>query len=164
MVLTAIPAIALTPLPPCNLIEADMYVREQYTLGGEASGFVVEDYSDPFQADENGVYVHRQATLAQLHAFDGVRVTDCATGQFLTIPDVRTNQASVALEATEFLRDDVQNSRSVSWRDIRRAAEALYDDVGLFRETEETCGCNWLAPDVRPAGMTPFDQRTDVEG
>ena len=163
MVLLAVPAIALAPPPPCSLIEANMYVSYQGVLGGEVSGMVVEAYSDPSDAVENGVYVYRQASIPQLHAFRGVRVTNCATGQFLAIPDVGVSEVSAALEATEFLRDDVQNGRPVSWRDVIRAAEALYDNVGLFRETEETCGCGWLAPDARPAGMTPFDQRTDVD-
>lgn len=155
--LSAAPALALTPVPACEgTYESGMQVGEPWWLGDQGgSGYTVESYYDSL-ADGP------RPSLDALAGFSGVRVVECASGRFLTIPFETPNDVTVALSATEFLRPTLQAGRSPDFASVQRAAEALYRDVGVLRETAETCGCSAAFPDWRPAGLTPYEERPDL--
>ncbi len=141
-----------------------MEVRDVQILGGydALSGVIVESYWNKVEA-KGGVYTARPAPVHELDDFRGVRVTICATGEFLAIRDVDPVEVSSALAATEFLRGAIKAGKQVNARQVQKAAKAVYGPVIHLRETEETCGCNIYFPDLRPAGMTAFEARTDIE-
>ena len=165
MLLTGVPGLALTPAPPCEMtVEAAMTVYYMLPLGGYEvqSGAVVEAYGNARTTD-GAVYVNRPAPTRELEDFTGVRVTFCPTGDFLAIRGQNVDAVSTSLAATEFLRADVQANRRVSFAKLRRASRAVYVDVMVLRETEQTCGCAAYFPAMKPDGMTAFDDRTDID-
>lgn len=159
------PAQALTPLPPCIGTESGMMTQGVTDLGpaGQTTGVTVESYAVRFSPGADGVYRDGPAPVPALKGFNGIRVLHCASGQFFA---VETNMApetvAAVLSATEFLRGDVQGGRRVSVGDLAQAIRAVYGKHIRLRETEETCGCNWFYPELRPASMAPFRARTDV--
>jgi len=158
-------AMALAPLPPCDgVAEAGMQIGDIQVLGGDAaeSGVTVERYGNSIDLQDN-VYVSRPGPVPALNEFHGVRVTSCSTGDFLAIPQVEVDTVNGSLAATEFLRASVQSSRRVTFGAVRQAAKAVYGKVIVLRETEETCSCSVYFPDLKPARMTAFEDRTDVE-
>jgi hypothetical protein len=158
---------ALTPPPPCELREAHMQVGDVQELGDYDSntGVVVERYNDPSVPNAEGVYVNLSASpVKALHGFTGTRVTHCASGRFLALKDrFDPYEVNTAISATEFARSSVQAKKPVSFDALRRAAQALYGDYLVLRETEETCACNIFFPDLRPAEMGRYLDRTDIE-
>lgn len=143
--LLAMPAVALTPLPPCETVESGMRVSDGQSFGYYGSGFVTEEYSNAVEADAgaDGVFDQLPAPLPQLQGFYGYRVTDCKSGEFLAVDDF--GKSSEHLLATEFLRSKVQQEKPFTMADVRRAAAALYkgQDIQMLtlRETEQTCAC-----------------------
>jgi len=164
LALTSTPAVALTPLPPCELAEAGMVIGAVGVLGDydANSGVTVERYANNHKV-VNDVYTPVSAPVPQLEDFNGVRVTHCASGDFLAIRGVDVTEVSSALAATEFLRGAVQSGKRPTFAQVERAARAVYGGVIRLRETEQTCGCNTYYPDLKPAGMTAFGARTDIE-
>lgn len=165
LALMGAPAAALAPLPPCEgVIEANMMVGGIQPLGGwgHPGGVTVESCRiamDP----QGGTYVPRPAPLPQLARFDGARVTVCATGAFLAIPGRAPDEVALALAATEFLRGPLAAGRAVGIGPLREAARALYPGVIELRDTEQTCACQALFDHLRPAGMTRFQDRADID-
>lgn len=135
------------------------------------SGVVIEGYRDRrlYSVDravdeENGP----GPALSQLDHFDGFRVTHCATGRFVVFEREALKRESDlygGLAMTEFVRDDIQAGRAVSYAEMKRAVSAIVgaEAVYEFRETAETCSCSLYFPDRKPKGMTAFSERTDVE-
>lgn len=162
--LIAAPAAALTPLPPCNVeIEADMTVYDVQRLGdSDTAGVTVEDYANATTLTDT-VYEPRPGPVPALNGFSGARVTFCATGDFVAIPGQNASTVNSSLSATEFLRGKLQKAQPVRFADLRRAAKAVYGDVIVLRESDETCACSAFYPDLRPAGMTAYADRTDVD-
>ena len=155
---------ALVPLPPCEgVVEAGMAIHDTFAFGDfdAPTDYVVELYFNA-QTLENNVYVDLPAPVPALRDFYGTRITSCATGEFLAIDGVKSDQVNASLSATEFLRDDLKAGRKISFRQIRRAAEAVYGKVLVLRETEETCGCAMYRPELRPRAMTAFEKRVNV--
>lgn len=144
--LTVVPAVALAPLPPCEVVESGMRVSGAESFGFYGSGFATETYYNDLEQDPgaDGVYDHLQVTVPQLEGFSGYRVVDCKSGEFLAIGEYDGNARS--LLATEFLRGKVQQEKPFAMADVKRAAQALYkgrDDVKILplRETEQICSC-----------------------
>jgi hypothetical protein len=166
--LTATAAQALTPLPPCEGMEAGMDTYGLHPLDPDtnASGVTIEFYQVDTQPDDSaeGVYRDQPAPVAALDGFYGVRVTHCATGSFHAI-DTRNGPGEVAaaLGATEFLRGKVKAGQAVSRSDLAAAVRAVYGKSVRLKETEETCGCSVYFPDLMPRGMTPFEDRTNTK-
>ena len=156
------PALALTPPLPCESSESNMttYGLQALYPTGE-SGVTVEHYYNSV-VQHGDALVNAPAPVAQLQGFRGVRVTMCSTGDFLVIPDQDPVSVAAALSATEFLRADLQAGRPVTFDALRRAARVVYGAPLVLRETEETCGCSWYFPDLKPASMANFENRTDV--
>jgi hypothetical protein len=165
--LTGTAAQALTPLPPCVGMEAGMNTYDLYPLDPDtnASGVTIEAYQVETKPDDSpeGVYRDQPAPVAALNGFYGIRVTHCASGVFHAI-DTRNGptEVSAALGATEFLRSKVKAGKPVSRGDLAAAVRAVYGKQIQLRETEETCGCSVFFPDLKPKGMTPFENRTDT--
>jgi hypothetical protein len=165
--LNATAAEALTPLPPCEGMEAGMVTYGLYPLDPDtnASGVTIESYQVDYQPDDSaeGVYRNQPAPIDALTDFQGIRVTHCASGAFFAV-DTRNGPSEVAaaLGATEFLRDEVKAGKAISRNDLRSAIRAVYGKQLQLRETEETCGCSVYFPDLKPKGMTPFENRTDT--
>ena len=165
--LTAPAAQALTPLPPCVGMEAGMHTYELSPLDPDtnASGVTVEFYQVDSQPDDSpeGVYRDQPAPVAALNSFYGVRVTHCASGVFHAIATRNgPSEVAAALGATEFLRSKVKAGKPVNRGDLAAAVRAVYGKQLQLRETEETCGCSVYFPDLKPKGMTPFENRTDT--
>ncbi len=161
------PALGLAPPLPCEIEEAGMLIGGLRDLSdGDyfESGVTFESYQVRWAPDAEGVYRPLPGPIPELNAFSGVRVTYCRTGEFLAIADADMERALYGLRATEFLRKSIAAKRPPSFRDLRRAAEAVFGDVLIMRETAETCGCRTLYPDLRPEGVTPYDQRDDIVG
>jgi hypothetical protein len=165
--LTGTAAQALTPLPPCVGMEAGMNTYDLYPLDPDtnASGVTIEAYQVDTKPDDTpeGVYRDQPAPVAALDGFYGIRVTHCASGTFHAI-DTRNGPSEVAaaLAATEFLRASVKAGKPVSRGDLASAIRAVYGKQLRLKETEETCGCSVYFPDMKPKGMTPFEDRTDT--
>ncbi len=146
-----------------------MNVYELRAPGRDApvGGITVENYQVDMQPDDSpeGVYREVAPPVASLSGFFGVRVTHCATGTFFAI-DTRDGPDSVvaALSATEFLRPKVQRGQAIGREDLGTAVQAVYGGAIRLRETAETCGCSTLFPELRPTGMVPYRDRTDVRG
>ena len=163
--LTALPVHALTPPLPCQGTEAGMSTYELTVLDPElaVSGVVLERYQVGTAPGPDGVYADLPGPVGALEGFYGVRITHCASGIFHA---VRTDQSSstvaAALAATEFLRAKVQDGRPVARGELAQAVRAVYGKQTRLRETEETCGCSVMFPDLRPRGMTPYGERTDT--
>lgn len=141
------PAVALTPLPPCETVESGMRVSGANSFGFYGSGFATEEYINGLESDAgaDGVYDDLPAPMPQLNGFYGYRIVDCATREFLAI-DSPYGEEAAQLLATEFLRSKVQQQKPFSMADVKRAAQALYkgrEDVTILtlRETEQTCSC-----------------------
>ena len=158
--LGATAAPALTPLPPCEGTEAGM--RTGSLIAPEGTGLTFERYN--VNIVSHGDLAEADAPpVPELGGFSGVRVTHCASGQMVAIAgEYSSEKAAAALGATEFLRKEVQAGRRISAGKMKQAAKAVYGQVLVLRETEETCGCNSYFPELRPKGMTPFDRRRDV--
>ena len=158
------PVLALTPPLPCTgVYESDMHVYDVTPLGGHdyAAGVVVENYSVR-QIVVNSVLVGAPPPVPDLAGFSGARAVHCASGTFFAVPRTDAGEAAMTLAATEFLRPQVLAGEQVTVDALRRAVRALYPEAIELRETEQTCGCDWFFPDLRPAGQTPFGERTDV--
>jgi hypothetical protein len=112
---------------------------------------------------ENGVEVSRPPPVPELEGFQGTRIMSCATGEFLALNRQGLNDVVTAMTATEFLRDKVRAGEPVAFSELRQAAEALYGPVLVLRETGQTCACEAYFDELRPAGQTPYEERTDVE-
>jgi hypothetical protein len=56
----------------------------------------------------------------------------------------------------------VQAGQPVGRSDLQSAVRAVYGKQIRLKETAETCGCSVLFPDLKPGGMTPFENRTDT--
>lgn len=160
----ALPAAALTPPLPCDPVkEADMTVSDVQILGSTMnSGVTVEYYANATTLIDT-VYVRRPGPVPELTDFAGVRVLACATGDFVAIPGASAGSVNSSLSATEFLRARVQSDKPLRFADVKKAAKAVYGKVIVLRESEQTCGCNTFFPDLKPAAMTGFTDRTNVE-
>ncbi|MCU0829771.1 MAG: hypothetical protein MUE52_20925 [Tabrizicola sp.] len=169
LVLGAIPAFALEPLPTCYGSESGMetygstplerFVRSE---DQHSSGVIVEHYQARDELTSSGAY-RSTAPVAALEGFDGIRVIHCATGRFFAIRiEQSSGAAAAALAATEFLRGDVRNGKAIGVRALAQAVRAVYGEVLELRETAETCGCNQYFSEMRPKGMTAFGDRTDT--
>ncbi|MGL4236975.1 hypothetical protein [Tabrizicola sp.] len=166
-ILTGTAAQALTPLPPCDGMEAGMNTYNLHALDPDtnASGVTVESYQVDTQPDDSpqGVYRDQPAPVPALDGFYGVRVTHCASGTFHAIEGGEDPfTVAAALAATEFLRPKVKAGQSVGRNELASAIRAVYGKQLRLKETEETCGCSVLFPDLKPKGMTPFENRTDT--
>ena len=137
---------------------------------GSASGVVIETYEDPrfYVPDRTDA---PPMNVEALKGFRGYRVTHCASGRFLTI-NMGMKNAYIdgdlysGLAQTEFLRSDIQSGRQVGFSNLRDAVFAVFPkaEIRVFGEKAETCGCNAYFPGLRPASMTPYDQRVDLGG
>lgn len=146
----------------CNGIEADMSVSWPYMFGYDGSGYVIENYEDFVYVDGGG-NTQRAERLPLFDGFVGVRITQCSTGRFIAINGPKPRDAEPGLVATEFLREKIRNQRPISFANLQSAAEALYDEVHVLRDTEETCGCNLHFPELKPSTIGSFEGRTDIE-
>ena len=136
-----------------------MLVGRLTPIGAQGSGVVVEFYFNR-SVLQGTTYVRQPGPVPALNNFAGVRATHCATGTIVAIPDVlEPEQVAVALAATEFMRNSVQAGKPVRLESLKSAAKAVYGKMIVLQENEETCGCNWDFPDLRPKGMTPYAQR-----
>lgn len=163
--LVVLPAHALAPPPPCEGTEAGMSTYELTVLDPEhaASGVVLERYQVGSAPGPDDVYVDLPAPVGALEGFYGVRITHCASGIFHAVEtDQRPGTVAAALAATEFLRAKVQDGRRVGRNELAQAVRAVYGQQTRLRETEETCGCSLVFPELRPRGMTPYGERTDT--
>lgn len=137
--LLAAPAVALTPLPPCEVVEGGMRVSNAEAFGYYGSGFVTEEY---YQSMDEGA----AAVPPQLEGFFGYRLIDCNSREFLAVDTPDRNEASQLL-ATEFLRNKVQQEKPFTMADVNRAVQALYKgrnvNILTLRETEQTCSCDY---------------------
>lgn len=118
-------------------------------MGNAASGMALEMYVNKTTAE--GSIAAAPGPIPQLDNFNGVRITECRSGQFLAIHGVAPDEAQLGLSATEFLRPSLKAGRRVAMADLRKAAKALYGDdtyvrMMMLRETEETCACRELYP------------------
>ena len=100
------PAVALTPLPPCERIESGMRVSGAEPFGYYGSGFATEEYSNALENDAgaDGVYDFLAVSVPALAGFSGYRVIDCKSGEFLAIASYNGSDPK-QLTATEFLRN-----------------------------------------------------------
>ncbi len=156
-------AVALTPLPPCQINEGGMTVGNVQPLGDEGSGVVLEMYFNIVLL-EGTIFRPAPGPVPALDYFSGVRVTQCASATFLAINgQTDVGEVAAALGATEFLRSSLQGKRAVSLGDMKQAVRAVYGKTPLLRETGETCACSIYFPELRPKGVTPFAERDDVE-
>jgi len=158
---------ALAPPLPCEGYESGMITHDLTILDPDLhkSGVTIERYQVDMQPDDshNGVFRPVPAPVAALDGFFGVRVMHCATGHFHAIETTqRTATVAAALGATEFLRASVKDGQPVSRAELADAVRAVYGKQIQLRETEETCGCNGAFPELRPKGMTAYEQRTDT--
>ena len=154
---------ATTPLPPCQVIEDGMEVGRLTSVGTEGSGVVVELYFNQVLL-HGTTFVPHPGPVTALDYFSGVRATHCASGTIVAIPDVfEPEQVAVALGATEFLRAAVQARKPVRLESLKSAVKAVYGKAIVLQENEETCGCNWSFPELRPKGMTPYPQRGSAQ-
>lgn len=149
--LSATAAAALSPVPPCDGVESNMGVYSANIFGFGDSGFLIEDYMETtvnVGPDANGNYSSSVVTppVPQLAGFNGYRITDCRSGEFLAIGASRYENPEERLTATEFLREKVQDQRAFSLSDVRNAAQAIYrgQDILMItlRETDGTCACD----------------------
>ncbi|MGI3168163.1 hypothetical protein ACRARG_03360 [Pseudooceanicola sp. C21-150M6] len=165
MVLLAGPAFGLELPPLCHqTAESGMEIILSNTLGDDmASGIMVEDYMDARDWRGRNDVPPVRAPMKKLEGFDGIRIVHCASGRFMAAPDQRGDYAAPALAATEFLRPKLKAGKAPTFADVRNAVKALYPGAMEFRETAETCGCNAMFPGLRPAELTPFEERTDVD-
>lgn len=159
---TSVTASATTMEISCGWVESGMQTGDMQSLKG--TGLVLEDYRNGLSHGGNSPL---PAPIKTLEHFAGVRVTHCATGTMVAIPARNANVDETdrirdMLSATEFLRPGVKAGKAVSARDLERAARALFDDVVVFRDNEETCGCNTFYPELRPDGMSAWAKRSDV--
>ncbi len=129
-----------------------MGVHDATIFGHGGSGYIVEDYS--FVGGQDLTNFPKA-----LQRFRGGRVVECRTGKIVAVNYKRGEELHHALSATEFLRGAVQNSKSIRFNDVQRAAKAVFpEDVIVLRETEETCGCNAYFPGLRPSSLAPYQQ------
>jgi hypothetical protein len=165
----AAPAVfAMAPPLPCEGTEGGMTTHALTVLDPDTarSGVTVERYQVDMRPDASpqGVYRPVPAPVPALDGFFGVRVVHCASGTFLAID---TDQASVTVAAvlasTEHLRPLVQAGRRVGLSDLEAAVGAVYGRPIRLRDTEETCGCSTIFPDLRPPANRPFGERTDTK-
>jgi hypothetical protein len=157
VVCTAQPSIAYDSSPCDGVVEQGMRVQELNHLGFR-SGFTIEQYWH-VRTGQNPP----TAPVAALDKFFGVRIMECSTGRFIAIdgnPDA--GEVDAALSSTEFLRGKVQSEQTFNYDDVRQAGEAVFGDLVLLRENEESCGCADLYPELRPAGLVPFADRDNV--
>lgn len=144
--LLGLPAVALSPLPPCDgVVESGMEVQGADSFGYYGSGFVSEEYFNATEDDAgaDNAYDRLAVPLPQLDGFYGYRVIDCKSGQFLAVGAIENEAAE--LLATEFLRSKAQQEKPFTFADVTRAAQALYKGQNVtiltLRETEQTCSC-----------------------
>ncbi len=153
--LLAAPAVAQSPelmnpgeigeAAPCETVQSGMRVSNRAVFGYFDSGFMVEEYGNESKLNADGDYQNLSVSVPELDSFQGYRVIDCRSGEFLAI-SASSVAAGQQLAATEFLRSKVQGEKPFTLTDVRRAAQALYkgrDDVVILtlRETEKTCSC-----------------------
>lgn len=136
------------------------YLTEQYVV---AEGFRVEKYFYFWGLAKEELKLQHPPRYPELAEFSGVRVTDCASGRFIAIDTYAdSGEVASALYGTEFLRMPLEAGESVSFTDVESAAKAVFDHVFVLEETSETCSCFENYPDLRPANLLPFGDRTDV--
>jgi hypothetical protein len=144
------PALALVPLPPCEIEEGGMSVGQLTALGEGKSGVVLESYNNTVRL-VGTVYEQQPGPVRALDDFYGVRATHCASGQFLAIKgSYSPDTVAAALGATEFLRANVKAGKAVGFSDLIQAVTAVYGKPITLRETEETCGCQSYFPGLWP--------------
>ena len=149
---------ALSPLVPCLYQdESNMTVADLRQLPG--TGFVVEHYSNTSSIDIDLGYV-LPAPSPELEDFSGLRMTNCATGEMLVTRTSDTSHDLVAkLETAPGMAKRIAAETPIRTATMRQAMRHLYGNAMLLVEDEETCGCNAVFPELRPKGMTPFEQR-----
>ena len=154
--LLAAPAVAQSPelmnpgeigeAAPCETVQSGMRVSNRAVFGYFDSGFMVEEYGNESKLNADGDYQNLSVSVPELDSFQGYRVIDCRSGEFLAI-SASSVAAGQQLAATEFLRSKVQDEKPFTLADVRRAAKALYKgrDVKILtlRETEQTCSCDY---------------------
>ena len=138
----AVPALALTPLPACNVDEGGMIVANATNLGLYNSGLLLEDYRTPKGAD---------GPIPELNGFDGFRVTDCSTGMSLAVHGVNASAGNDRLLATDALSKRVARGAELQMRQVQRAADAVFGKDGTtrvlrLRFDEEPCACKVFYP------------------
>ncbi|MBJ2151966.1 hypothetical protein [Paracoccus sp. IB05] len=160
IVLTAAPAGALTPLPPCGGVEAGM--RTGFPAQIEGTGIVVEDYSHNITA-HGDLAEADTPPVAALSGFTGLRITHCASGRMVAVAGQgRSYDAANALAATTFLREAVAKKQPATAARMKQAVKAALGKGIELRENAETCACNTYFPDLRAKGMTPYKERNDL--
>lgn len=160
------PSGAEAPPLPCVGMEGGMVTYELAALDPESakSGVTLEHYQVDMAPDASGTYKAVPAPVPDLQGFFGVRVMHCASGTFFAIrTDQRPATVAASLAATEFLRAQVQAGQRVGQPDLAEAIRAVYGASIRLRETEETCGCHAVWPELRPGRMRAYPDRTDTK-
>ncbi|MDO5643527.1 MAG: hypothetical protein Q4G26_14230, partial [Paracoccus sp. (in: a-proteobacteria)] len=149
--LLAVPAVADRPVPFCDgAVESGMSVWGAWPFGYIGSGFTSESYGQRMifmrQADGSDSLDYPPLANAALEGFDGYRIVNCQTREFLAIDGGRNEYTE--LLATEFLRSKAQKQQPFTLSDVRQAVEAI-DAVSDRRiiplqATEQTCACKYF--------------------
>ena len=115
--LLAAPAVAQSPelmnpgeigeAAPCETVQSGMRVSNRAVFGYFDSGFMVEEYGNESKLNADGDYQNLSVSVPELDSFQGYRVIDCRSGEFLAI-SASSVAAGQQLAATEFLRSKVQ--------------------------------------------------------
>lgn len=150
------------PLPLCyGVIESGMAVYAPGPLGEMTSGIIIEGYVDEGTSGRAPRRTHKPPEV--LEGFSGTRIIHCASGRFFTVPVENYFEVSDPLTNSRFLDRKIQTGQRPSFQDVKRAVNASFPGAMEFRETAETCGCNAMFAELRPQGLTPFAERTDVD-
>ena len=141
-----------------------MMVQSTFPLASETSGVIVEGYYDMRAIMTDRPTDGIPMPTERLRGFYGTRVTHCATSRFMAVPiHEGPDVVRYSVSGTEFLREKLRTGQPPSFDDVKNAAKAVFPEAMEFRESGETCGCAAYFPALRPAGVTPFDQRDDAE-
>lgn len=160
MLLAAGSAQALTPLPPCGGVEAGMRTGFPAQIAG--TGIVVEEYRHNIVSHGDLAEADTPAAAA-LSGFNGLRITDCASGRMVAVPGQgRSYDAADALATTTFLREAAARKQPATAARMKQAVKAVLGKGIELRENAETCACNTYFPELRAKGMTPYKERNDL--
>ena len=149
---------ALSPSLPCEMVrESNMRVNDLQGLLG--TGFVTESYVND-ESFDHGTFHTLPAPIPELEDFRGVRAVNCATGEVIVARTVDDGYAFIEKLATvPGMAKRIAAETPIRTATMRQAMRHLYGNAMLLVEDEETCGCNAVFPELRPKGMTPFEQR-----
>ena len=156
----ALPVGAMTqPSPFDPVTKADKTPSAVQLVDSAITSGTMVEYDVTATTLRGSVCERRPGPVPTMNDLASVRVLACAADDFVA----NARSVNSRLSTTEFLRAQVLADKAVRIADVKMAAKVVYGKVIVLRGSEQSRACNTFFPALKPAVLTGFTDRTNVE-